>query len=104
MSLTGMPSTKTVNSMRWAGEIRRTDQPEPILRISEIAPLSFTEIAVLIMVLPGIDNANVIGILASVLAFMVFVPQALRVWRLEEEIIDGMDKEADRIKKEGALR
>lgn len=66
--------------------------------------MSFTGIAVLIMVLPGIDNANVIGILASVLAFMVFVPQALRVWRLEEEIIDGMDKEADRIKKEGALR
>lgn len=69
----------------WTGEMRRTDQPEPILRISEITPLSFTGIAVLIMVLPGIDNANIIGILASVLAFMIFVPQALRVWRARND-------------------
>ena len=68
MSLTGTPSTRIAGSTPWTGEMKRTDQPEPILRISEIAPLSFTGIAVLIMVLPGID------------------------------------KEADRIKKEGALR
>lgn len=71
--------------MRWTGEMGRTNQPEPILRLSEVAPLGLTGVAVLIMALPGIDNANAIGILASVLAFMIFVPQALRVLRARND-------------------
>lgn len=71
--------------MRWTSDVAKVDKPEPILRISELAPLIFTGVAVLIMVLPGIDNDNTIGILASVLAFIVFVPQALRVWRARND-------------------
>ena len=44
--------------MQWNGEMKRTDQPEPILRIKEFAPLILTGVAALIMVLPGIDNDN----------------------------------------------
>lgn len=37
------------------------------------------------MILPGIDTGQVLGLFASVLAFAVFIPQAVRVWRARDD-------------------
>ena len=58
-----------------------TPNRTPALRLSEVAPLGFTVVALGLMLRPDINHAEIIGVLASVLAFAVFIPQAVRVWR-----------------------
>lgn len=60
---------------------RRTFPLRPI----EIAPLSFSALAVLVLMVPSLNHAQIIGMGASVLAFVVFVPQAIRVWRVRND-------------------
>lgn len=57
----------------------------PIITGQEISPMLVSLAAVIIMVIPGIPNAEVLGAGASVLAFAMFIPQALRVWRVRND-------------------
>lgn len=50
----------------------------------EVAPLMFSVIAAILLMAPS-AHAEMIGIMASVLAFAVFVPQAVRVWRVRND-------------------
>lgn len=51
-----------------------------MVEFREVAPLLCSLITGVLLLVPGIDHASVIGVIASVLAFAVFIPQAVRVW------------------------
>lgn len=65
-----------------------TSSKTPVLTVGEVAPLSFSIIATFLLLVPEgpeFSYAEVIGVAASVLAFAVFVPQAVRVWRARND-------------------
>lgn len=58
----------------------RQAEPLPVIEFREVAPLLCSLVTLVVLLIPGLDHASVIGVIASVLAFAVFIPQAARVW------------------------
>ena len=65
--------------------MRPTQRPRPLIRPIELAPLAFSLLAGLLLLVPGDAGKSIISVGASVLAFAVFIPQAARVWRMRDD-------------------
>lgn len=56
-----------------------------VITIKECLPLLLLLVPVVAFMLPAESRTNFIGIVASTIAFVMFVPQAVRVWRARND-------------------